>query len=193
MSQEEIPLNQFQRLVAGRPACLLTVRYKGQVNVMTLSWVSPVSSEPPLLGMAIHPSSYTHDMFKRSQECVINIPGRPLAEQVVQCGSVSGQQEDKLALTHLQLDNGRRVQAPWISECLAHLECSVVGTVAPGDHTLFVVEVVGIWAESGAFANGFWLLPDDAEELHPLIHLGDTSFALLGKKITVAAKPNEGN
>ena len=56
MSKEEIPLNLFQRLVAGRPACLLTVRYKGQVNVMTLSWVSPISSEPPLLGLAIHPA-----------------------------------------------------------------------------------------------------------------------------------------
>lgn len=192
MSQEEIPLNQFQRLVAGRPACLLTVRYKGQVNVMTLSWVSPISIEPPLLSLAIHPSCYTHDMFKRSQECVLNIPGRPLAEQVIKCGSVSGQQEDKLAATHLHLDNGRRVQAPWISECLAHLECSVVGTVAPGDHTVFVVEVVGIWAESDAFVDGFWLGPEDNEELHPLIHLGDSTFALLGKRVTIAPSQDEG-
>lgn len=180
--KEEIGLTYAHRLLAPRPACLLTTRYKGQANVMTVSWLSPVSLEPPLVALAVHPATYTHDMLRRSEECVLNIPGRALAEQVLHCGTVSGQQEDKLAHLKLDLESGRRVEAPWIVACLAHLECILVDRIQPGDHSLFVAEIVGAWAETEAFAET-WLGPQDNEELHPLCHLGDSTFALLGQRI----------
>lgn len=180
----EVPLEQAHRLLAPRPVCLLTTRYKGKVNVMTLAWVSPVSLEPPLVLLAIHPSTYTHDLLKRSEEAVLNIPGRPLAEQVLACGTLSGKDVDKVQRTGLTLDTGRRVEAPWIEECLAHLEGVVVETFRPGDHTLFVLEIVGAWAEEEAFQE-VWVLPQENEELCPLIHLGGKRFALLGRGITL--------
>jgi len=158
---------------------------------MALGWVAPLSSEPPLLGLAVHPACYTHDMLKKSQECVLNIPGRPLAEQVLHCGTVSGQQEDKIKTAHFNLDNGRRVETPWISECLAHIECAVTDIITPGDHSLFIVEVVGAWAEKSAFDDGIWLCPED-EEMRPLIHLGGTVFALLSKKINIQLHQDKG-
>ncbi|MHB9034635.1 MAG: flavin reductase family protein [Anaerolineae bacterium] len=188
MSKVEVPLLYAQRLTAGRPACLLSVRYKGQFNVMSIAWVMPLSSEPPLLGLAIHPACYTHDMLKKSQECVLNVPSRPLAEQVVKCGSISGAQADKIALTGLHLENGHRVQVPWINECLAHIECSLVNTMSPGDHTVFVVEIVGAWAEEAAFKNGLWLCPSDNEELQPLVHLGAASFSVLSTSFTISKR-----
>ncbi|MCE5260188.1 MAG: flavin reductase family protein [Chloroflexi bacterium] len=191
MSKQEIALHLAHRLTAGRPVCLLTVRYKGQVNVMSLGWAVPLSAEPPLMGLAIHPACYTHDMLIKSQECVLNIPARPLAEQVLSCGTVSGAQTDKITLTHLHLDNGRRVETPWISECLAHIECALVSTSAPGDHTLFIVEIVGAWAEEAAFKDGLWLCPRDDEELQPLVHLGGTMFTLLSSSFIV--NPDKGS
>lgn len=190
VSKQEVALQHAHRLTAGRPACLLTVRYKGQVNVMALGWVTPLSAQPPLLGLAIHPACYTHDMLLKSQECTLNIPGRALAEQVAKCGSVSGQQEDKIRLTGLHLDTSRRNEAPWISECLAHIECALVDTLAPGDHTLFIAEVIGAWAEDAAFKDGLWLLPED-EELRPLMHLGGAAFSLLNTTIMLKTAPEQ--
>lgn len=180
--KQEVPITQAHRLLAPRPTCLLTARYKGQVNVMTLAWVYPMSMEPPLVGMAIHPSCYTHDMLKRSGECVLNIPGRPLAEQVLKCGSLSGSSVDKMQVTGLTPESGRRVEAPWLDECLAHVECAVVDLLAPGDHTLFIAEIVGAWAEEEAF-NEVWLMPESNEELLPLHHLGGKRFCLMGKTV----------
>ena len=137
----EIPLSQAHRLLAPRPACLLTTRYRGQVNVMTIAWVCPVSLEPPMVMMAIHPSTYTHGMLQRSEEAVLNIPGRALAEQVAACGEASGADVDKIATTGLTLESGHRVEVPGIAECLAHIECAVVTAVTPGDHTVFVAEM----------------------------------------------------
>jgi flavin reductase (DIM6/NTAB) family NADH-FMN oxidoreductase RutF len=182
--KREVALDQAHRLLAGRPICLLTTRYKGQVNVMTIAWVSPVSLAPPLVALAIHPARYTHDMLLRSEELVLNIPGRALAEQAMQIGSVSGRDEDKLLLTGLALESGHRVEVPWIEECLAHLECAVVDRLAPGDHTLFISEVVGAWVEEEAF-DEWWLAPEENEELSPLIHLGGRQFGLFGRQFRV--------
>lgn len=180
----EIPVDQAQRLMAPRVTCLLTTRYRGQVNVMALSWACPISVAPTLILMAIHPSTYPHDMLKRSQECVLNIPGRPLAEQTIRCGTLSGADVDKVQVIGLALESGRRVQVPWLEACLAHVECGIVDVITPGDHSLFVAEVLGAWAEEEAF-NGVWLAPEDNEELQPLLHLGGRQFSLLGKKVTL--------
>lgn len=181
--KQEIPLSHTHRFLAPRPICLLSVRYKGQVNVMTVAWTSPISLQPPLLIVAIHPSRYTHDMLKRSEECVLNIPARPLAEQVIKCGKISGREVDKVKQLGLRLESGHRVEAPWVDNCLAHLECRVVDILAPGDHTLFIVEVVGGWAEEEAFGP-MWVAPQDNDELQPLCHLGGEQFSLIGKKIS---------
>jgi flavin reductase (DIM6/NTAB) family NADH-FMN oxidoreductase RutF len=180
--KREIPVAQAHRLLAPRVTCLLTTQYRGQVNVMTLSWVCPISLEPPLVLMAIHPSCYTHDMLKRSQECVLNIPGRPLAEQIVRCGTLSGADVDKILVTGLALQSGRRAQVPWLDACLAHLECGIVEESMPGDHGLFIGQVLGAWAEEEAF-DGVWLSPEDNEELQPLLHLGGHQFGILGKRV----------
>jgi flavin reductase (DIM6/NTAB) family NADH-FMN oxidoreductase RutF len=189
--KQELPLGQAHRLLSPRPVALLTVRYKGQVNVMTIAWTCPISLTPPLVMMAIHPSRYTHDMLKRSEECVLNIPGRPLLEQVVKCGSVSGAEGDKVQIAGLRLESARRVEAPWIDQCLAHIECHVVDMWMPGDHALFVAEVVGAWAEGDAF-DGVWLAPADTEELQPLYHLGGDRFCLIGAKLRYPEESPEG-
>jgi len=181
--KNEVSLTQAARLLAGRPTCLLTVRYRGHVNVMTVAWVMPVSVGPPLVAMAIHPSRYTHDILLRSEEFVLNIPGRALAEHLVTCGSMSGEDEDKIKRTGLVLDSGHRVEVPWIIECLAHLECVVVDRLMPGDHTVFVAEIVGAWAENEAFRE-CWLLPEDSIELSPVLYLGGALFSLMGPILT---------
>jgi len=182
--KKEVPLSQVHRLLAPQPVCLLTTQYKGQVNVMTIAWVCPVSLEPPLVVMAMHPSCYTHDMLRRSEEFVLNIPGRPLAEQVLKCGRLSGEDVDKIATLGLTLGSGQRLEVPWIDECLAHLECALVDLFAPGDHTLFIAEILGGWAEEEAF-DAVWTHPEDEEDLSPLHHLGGGHFCLMGKEITL--------
>ena len=189
--KREVRLDQVHRLLAPSPVCLLTTRYKGRTNVMALGWVCPISLEPPLVVLAIHPATYTHDMLRRSAECVLNIPGRALVEQTLKCGEVSGEDEDKIALTGLTLELGQRVDVPWIAECLAHVEGAVVDVLAPGDHSLFIVEVAGAWVEEDCF-EGVWRVPAADEELLPLHHLGGRLFGVLGQAVTWPGRAGQG-
>jgi len=177
--KREVPPQQAHRLLAARPVCLVTTMSQGQVNVMTLAWHCPVSLDPPLLAMAVHPSTLTHELLRQREECVLNIPGRPLLEAVLTCGSITGRDEDKVSRLGLELEAGQALDAPWVVACLAHLECVLVDRIQPGDHTIYIMQIVSAWAEEEAFGQT-WIAPPAADELAPLLHLGGAAFATLG-------------
>ncbi len=175
----EIPLVRAHRLLAPRPVCLVSVSYRGRTNVMTASWVCPAGLEPPLVMVAIHPSCYSHDLLLRASEFVLNVPARPDLDDVMACGLTSGDGIDKVRALDLHLAEGQRVDAPWLADCIAHIECAVVTTLRPGDHTLFIAEVAGAWVEEEAF-DDTWCLEKGDDEIRPLCHIGETRFCLPG-------------
>jgi len=188
--KRDVPMSKTHRLINDGPVVLVTAAYKGRMNLMTAAWTTPISSRPKLVGVAIHPGRFTHDLIKRSGEFALNIPGRPLAEKVRLCGSVSGENvEDKFELAGLTPVEAKHVRAPLIEECLGHLECAVVDAIELGDHTLFVGEVVAAQAEEEAF-DDYWLLED--EDTKPLHHLGGNFYGVLGKRIEVKERGEEG-
>jgi flavin reductase (DIM6/NTAB) family NADH-FMN oxidoreductase RutF len=188
MSKVEVPLDKVHRLISSGAVVLVTAEYKGRANVMAAAWVTPISHKPPLVALAIHPERYTHELIKRSGAFILNVPGRPLLEQVYKCGTLSGADvEDKFVAAGLTRGAGQQVDAPWVEECLAHLECGVVTAYETGDHTLFIGEVQGAWAEEEAFAET-WTLAD--EEVKPLHQLGGSLFAILAEPLE-AAPPAE--
>lgn len=176
----EITLSQATRLINPGPVVLVTARHKDAINVMAAAWTTPISHEPPLVGVSISPRRFTHDLIEKSGEFVLNVPGRNLLERVEFCGSMSGRDVDKFKEAHLTPVEAKEVCAPLIKECLGHLECAVVEAIDLGDHTLFVGQVVAAWAEEGTF-NGTWLLKD--EEAKPLHHLGGTYFGILEERL----------
>ena len=180
--KERVALTKAHRLLTPRPLCLLTTRYRDQINVATLGWVSPVSLDPPLVLLPIHPSRFSHDLLMRGEECVLNIPGRPLAEQTMRCGAISGREANKLADIGLTPVDSQRVAVPSIEQCLAHLECAVVDAFKPGDHTLFVAQVIDAWADKDAFHER-WL--GQHEEVSPLYHVGGRALCLLSEPFDV--------
>jgi len=178
----EVPLSRARRLINPGPVVLVTAKYKGTVNVMTAAWTTPISGDPPLVGVAINHGSFTHDLIAKSEQFALNVPGRGLAEKVKLCGTLSGRDVNKFEEASLMPLTAREVEAPLVEECLGHLECAVVEAHSLGDHTLFVGQVVAAWAEEGAFEET-WLLED--EEARPLHHLGGTYYGVLEKRIKV--------
>jgi flavin reductase (DIM6/NTAB) family NADH-FMN oxidoreductase RutF len=176
----QVPLNQALRLIVPGVVGLVSTEYRGRSNVATISWLAPVSREPPLLAIAVHPSTLSHDMIKRSGEFVVNVPNRDVINQVVSCGRFSGNDFDKFARTGLTMVEPTVVRAPLIEQCIGHLECALVNSYQPGDHTIFIGQVACAWAEEGAFDNG-WLL--EGAELKPLHHLGAAIFGVLDERI----------
>ncbi len=178
--RRSVEVTDARRLIAGGPIVLVTTSWRGNDNVMPAAYVMPLSFEPPLIGLAVHPSRHTHDMITYSEEFALNVPGRELLHHCQYLGSVSGVQLNKLELTRLPTFKARKVSAPLLEGCVAYVECGLEDAYRLGDHTLFVGKVVAAQAEEGAFGET-WLLEDD--DLKPLHYVGLNYYALLGERL----------
>jgi flavin reductase (DIM6/NTAB) family NADH-FMN oxidoreductase RutF len=165
-------------LVAG-PVALLTTKWRGVPDVMPVAWSMPLSAEPPLVGVMVHPSRHSHDMIRWSEEFALNFPGPELLNHVAYFGSVSGAAVAKLDVSKLPTLSARKVEAPLLEGCVAWVECGVEDAIRLGDHTLFVGRVQAVSADDEAF-NETWLLENEARPLH---YLGGLLYATLEKRL----------
>lgn len=187
----EIPVVGAQRLINGGVVVLLTTKYRDRVNVMTASWLTPLSGSPPLVGVSVHRGSFTHDLMVKSEEFVLNIPWVGLAEAVQRAGELSGWDvDDKLKEIGLTASDSLQVEAPSVEECIAHLECAVERAFELDDHTFFVGRILAARAEEGAFDGESWTLEE--EELKPLVHLGGRYFCLPARRFIPPYRSQEG-
>lgn len=178
--RQSIAGTEARRLLGGGPVVLVTTAWRGNHNVMPAAFLTPLSFEPPLIGLAVHPSRHTHDMIRSSEEFALNLPSRELLHHCQYLGSVTGREVDKLDLTKLPTFRARHVDAPLLEGCLGYIECGVDNAVTMGDHTLFVGKVIAAQVEREAF-EGTWLLDDP--DLKPLHYLGLNYYAQLAERL----------
>src|SRR3990172_4521855 len=176
------------RLLNGGPVVLLTTRFRNETNVMPAIWTVPLSRRPPLIGVAVNPSRYTHDMVRFAEEFALNFPGRDLLNHTHYFGAVSGAAVGKLELAKLPTFKASKISAPLIEHCLAHVECSLDDALRLGDHTLFVGRVLVVQAEPEAF-DETWLIED--RDYRPLHYLGLDRYAVLGDRVQAELRTTE--
>ena len=116
-------------------------------DIVAVSFCMPVSKEPPLVACAIATGAHSAGLIETHREFVVNVPQEELKRQVYYCGSHSGSQVDKFEGAGLTPKPARRVKAPIVDECVAHMECLVRQVVAAGDKKLFIAEVGEAYAE----------------------------------------------
>ena len=126
---------------------LLTTARKGCANVMTMSWHMMVEFEPPLVACIVSNANHSFAALRATKECVIAIPARKLAPQVVKVGNSSGRDIDKFEAYRLTAAPAEHVAAPLVAECFANLECKVRDTSLVNKHNLFILEVLKAWID----------------------------------------------
>jgi len=176
------------RLLIGGPLVLLTTRWRDQTNVMPAIWTTPLSRDPPLVGVAIHASRHTHDMVRFAEEFALNVPGRDLINHSHYFGMVSARDLDKLTNSKLDTFKANKIDVPLIGGCVAYIECGLEDALRIGDHTLFVGRVVAVQAEQESF-NESWLLTDD--DYKPLHYLGGDRYALLSGRLQAELRTSD--
>jgi flavin reductase (DIM6/NTAB) family NADH-FMN oxidoreductase RutF len=166
-----------RRLLNPGPVTIVTTAWRGMENAAPVAWTAPLSMEPPLVGVVIHPQRHTADMIRFSEEFALNIPGPRLLKQTHFLGTLSGLNTNKIEAAGLETFGAMRIDAPLIEGCLAWIECGVQDVIKVGDHTLFVGRVVRVQALDEAYAQ-VWKLDDPAYS--PLTYIGGTKYAVVG-------------
>ncbi len=171
--KKSFPLSKVYGLLEPGPVVLVTTAHKGRANIMTLSWLTMMDFEPPLIGMVMSDRNYSFAALKATRQYVINIPTVELAAKVVGVGNSSGRRIDKFAAFGLTPRPARQVEPPLIEECYASLECRVTDARMARQYNFFVLEVLKAWI--------------DPARKHPrtLHHLGKGRFVVDGRTMVL--------
>lgn len=150
----------------------------GKPNVTTMAWAMPTSNNPPLVAISLAPGRHSHTLIEESGEFIVNIPTLEILQAVYACGSLTGRSFDKFKKANLTQMPAKKVKAPAIRECIAHLECEVKDKITTGDHTIFVGRILEAYADMGVFTESY-----DLKKTRMLYHAGGNNFAVLDPKL----------
>ena len=108
-------------------------------NAMTASWISQLSMEPVLIGVAVDNTAVTHRLIADGGSFTVNLWDATDTRVFVKFSKAAT--DDGTTL------NGRAVRAgttgaPVFDEAVAWMDCEVRHRVDLGSHTLFIGEVV---------------------------------------------------
>ena len=128
-------------------------------NGMTINWVSQISFEPKLVGVAIEKTAFTHELVEAGEcfsVCLVSREDRAIVRKFTKPVEV-----DLAAKTLNGFEYVERVTgAPILAQSAAYLDCEVRERLEAGNHTFFVGEVV----------DAAFLGPEDA----PVLRMEDT-------------------
>jgi flavin reductase (DIM6/NTAB) family NADH-FMN oxidoreductase RutF len=117
---------------------VLTSCHEQEVNGMIASWVSQVSYDPLMIMAAVHPHRYSHQLIEKSGCFALHVIDRRQTEFLSRFKGP----DPNAKLASVQWQRGQ-TGCPILTECMAYLECEVRTSYRPGNHTLFLGEVVG--------------------------------------------------
>jgi len=169
--KQDFPLAKVRRYLEPGPIVLVSSRWKGKTNIMTMGWHCVLEFTPALVGCLISNGNHSFEMIRKSRECVINLPTTALTDIVVGIGNTSGGEIDKFEHFGLTAQAAEKVKAPLIGECHANFECRLHDAALINKYNFFIFEVVKAHAATR---------PKHPETLH---YTGDGVFMVAGKVI----------
>lgn len=128
-------------------------------NAFTASWISQVSSEPPMLAAAVHNKHKSAWQLNELDAFVINIlPESGLATAKTYYGPAESGY-DKLHAKDISTTAATGTAR--LNGAIGFLDCRIVERVKTGNHTLYVAEVV-----DGELADDRPILTTSGSKLH---------------------------
>ncbi len=140
--KSDFPVSEIRRFIEPGPIVLVSSQHKGERNIMTMGWHMVMSFEPSLIGCYVWNQNHSHELIRKSRQCVINVPTSTMADTVVGIGNTSGRDIDKFQHFNLTATKAENVDVPMIGECHANLECRLVDGTLIRTYSVFVFEVV---------------------------------------------------
>lgn len=122
---------------------IATISKDGKPNVMTASFLMPISFEPKYVAFSIAPNRHTFKNLKEVKEFTFNICDESMLEEAKICGSYSGRDTDKFKLAKLETEKSLKVRPPVLKKSPISFECKVEEMKEFGDHWLVVGKVLG--------------------------------------------------
>jgi flavin reductase (DIM6/NTAB) family NADH-FMN oxidoreductase RutF len=131
------------------PKVLVSCRgLNGENNALAVAYCGNCSYDPPMVMVGIVPSRYSYRLIKESGCFVVNLVDKSYQKTFDYLGSHSKRDGDKLAAMNVKLQDGKKVNAPILSDCPVNIECTIVDSIVTGSHEMFIGKVEYVHADA---------------------------------------------
>ncbi|MBN2095140.1 MAG: flavin reductase family protein [Candidatus Aenigmarchaeota archaeon] len=142
-------------------ALLGTCGKDGRPNLMSVSFIMPISFDPKYVAFSIAPHRFSYYNLQQVEEFTLNFLDTRQKELAAICGAYSGRDKDKFQMCGLDPIRSRKVFPP-VVYCPVSYECQVMDMKELGDHVLVVGAVLEEWVRRKDFT--------------PLLHKGGSEY-----------------
>ncbi|MBS3060201.1 MAG: flavin reductase family protein [DPANN group archaeon] len=169
-------LKNFYKLMSPKLTVLVTTMDRsGKVDVSPFSFVTPLSFDPPLLGISVGPNKHSYWSITQKKEFVVHVPTEELVEKIVIAGQNWDPETSKLERAGLETIPGTKVGPPILKDCPVSIECYLEDTKKVGDHVLIIGRVVAINVKDEGMLDDEGRLKVDL--VRPPLHVSENVFA----------------
>lgn len=182
---QTLPRRDLYRLlisaVVPRPIAFVSTQGSdGTVNLAPFSYFNAISSEPPLIGVAVaervgDPKDTLRNILE-TREFVVNIVSEAILDAMVQTAGDWPRAVSEFGPSRLTPAPSERVRPPYVLESPLQLECRLHRDIALGNSVLVVGEVVHMRVRDDVLTDG----RIDPAKLAPVGRLGGELYAPLG-------------
>lgn len=170
-----IKAESFYEILSPRCTVLVsTIDREGRPNAAPFSFVTPVSSDPPLVLFAAAPRRHTLANVRETGEFVLNLVPEGLLDQLWVCSKAFPKGVSEIKESGLAERKSAMVKPPGIAECIGWIECRMEFEKEAGDHILVVGKVVHAECPDEVFRNNRF----DILLARPVMHIRSTRFAV---------------
>ncbi len=166
------------------PTSLVVTGNMENANIVTIAWVSLLTSQPPTLGISVGQKGFSGEAIKKNKEFTVNIATIEIMKQADFCGITSGKDIDKFKESGLTKMPSKHIQSPIIKECPLNFECKLVDSGIVGRTNHFVGEILEVHIDTDKLKDPENYGSIDIDAFNPLIYIGGVrEYRKVGEKV----------
>lgn len=121
---------------------ITSISKEGKENIMTASFIMPISFDPKYIAVAIAPERLTLKNITETKEFGLNICDEKMLKAAKICGSYSGKKQNKFLISELTKEKAKIIKSPLVKEAPISFECKLEFSKKFGDHYLIIGKVI---------------------------------------------------
>lgn len=181
-------LSRAHRLLAPRIAYLIGTRSAdGEPNLIPVSNVTSISTDPQLIVIAVYRAWKTYDNLQATDSFTLSVPTAEQQDGVWKLGARYSRYDfpdrtTKLTASGLTLDHNPDLPGPVLTDGIGWLSCQITSRLdVEGDHGVYIGKI------THAEFNDDHLTPDGTptHDLRPLMQITGNRFTTAGPAFTI--------
>jgi flavin reductase (DIM6/NTAB) family NADH-FMN oxidoreductase RutF len=165
------------------PASLVVTGTFEKPNILAVSWIGMMSSNPHIIGISLEKSRYSFELINKNREFTVNIPSSANYIETDYCGINSGRKVNKFNDTHFTPLKSMKVEPPVIAECPYNMECRVINELSFQNYHAFFGEIVETHIDDDKLEN-IKSGKIDISKVDPLVYMATVrEYWTIGRKL----------